>query len=264
MDLTFPACSSERIHEFSSLHWHQLGLAVASKTSWDFLGKKMSEGFSDFISVATMRQLGCCHRTKWPFLYGVTQVRCYWPLHHLWQKSLGFNCLFKTSTRQEKRSERMCPQSHTECDTLILWCTHYCLQREFPRAKKPMTITEDFVQFFLSLSCCVLAGSPYQNRQPSTADVPPRTHSQVVALLLLPLVQYLLSHTFSEQRAQWQGEGHKHQAELSGQNLGQHHSAEGYGEIVLRRFLLSIYEYEYDTLAGQVHGQEPEGDLQWY
>lgn len=52
-----------------------------------------------------------------------------------------------------------------------------------------------------------------------------------------------------------------HQAELLGQNLAQdqHHSAEGYGEIVLRKFLLSI-----DTLAGQVHGQEPVGDLQWY
>lgn len=38
MDLTFP-CSSERIHEFSSLHGHQLGLAVTSKPSWDLLGK---------------------------------------------------------------------------------------------------------------------------------------------------------------------------------------------------------------------------------
>lgn len=87
------------------------------------------------------------------------------------------------------------------------------------------------------------------------------SHSQVVALLL-PLVQHHLSNTFSAQRPQWgEGQGHMHQAELLGQNLAQdqHHSAEGYGEIVLRKFLLSI-----DTLAGQVHGQEAVGDLQWY
>lgn len=33
MDLTFPACSSERIHEFSSFHRHQLGLATAREAT---------------------------------------------------------------------------------------------------------------------------------------------------------------------------------------------------------------------------------------
>lgn len=92
--------------------------------------------------MATTRELGCCHWAKWHFLYGVTRVRCYWPLHHLWQKSLAFNCLFKTSTREERRSERMWSQSHTECNILILWCTHYCPQRELPGAEKLKAITE--------------------------------------------------------------------------------------------------------------------------
>lgn len=39
MDLTSLACSPGRIHEFSSWHRHQLGLAVASKPSWDLLEK---------------------------------------------------------------------------------------------------------------------------------------------------------------------------------------------------------------------------------
>lgn len=75
---------------------------------------------------------------------------------------------------------------------------------------------------------------------------------------MLPLLQHLLSSTFSEQRPQ-QGEGHKCQTELLGQipAQDQHHSAEGYEGMVLRRFLLS-----FDTLAGQVCGQEPQEDLQ--
>lgn len=186
-----------------------------------------------------MRELGCCHQTKWHFLYGVTWVRCYWPLHHLWQKSLDFNCLFKTSNREEKRSERMCPQSCTECDTLILWWTHYCPQREFPRAKKLKANTEDFVQFFLSLSCCVLAGSPHQKHQPSMEPSQDTLPGCGPAAALGPTSS--LQHLFRTENSELSlREGHKphkrDQAKLLGQNRArdQHHSVEGYEEIVLR------------------------------
>lgn len=117
----------------------------------------------------------------------------------------------------------------------------YCPQREFPRSEKLQAITEDFVQFFLSLSCCPLAGSPHQKRPLSTEPmdtlvgcdpaVPPGPASS-------------LQHLLTTETSAWRG---TRVPGSLGQNLAQdqHHSAEGYGGILLRRFLLST-----DTLAG--------------